>query len=70
MAVYFKNINVDEIVIGDEESGNNGGKYRKVSYKGGQLKGLQLGGGINDLLRCPYGIEPVAQNQPDKFCIK
>ena len=70
MATYFKNIDMNQILIGDEEQGNNGGKYRKVSYKGGQLKGIQLGSGVNDLIRCPFGIEPVAQNQPDKFCIK
>ena len=70
MAMYFQNINVDDVTIGPEEFGNNGGKYRKLSYKNGQLKDVQLGAGLKDLVRCPYGIEPVAQEQPDKYCIK
>lgn len=70
MATYFGNINTSQIVIGPEETGNNGGKYRKVSYNNNQVKDVQLGASVHDLVRCPFGIEPVAQNQPDKFCIK
>ena len=70
MARYFGEIDTDKIIIGDEEIGNNGGKYRKISYDGQQMKDIQLGASVNDLLRCPFGIEPVSQNAPDKFCFK
>ena len=70
MATFYKDIVFSDIKVGPEETGNNGGKYRKISYNGNQLKDVQLGKDVNDLLKCPYGVEPVAQDQPNKFCVK
>lgn len=70
MAICFSNVDVTNLVIGPNEKGNNGGQYRKVSYNGGQVKNIQLGESIHDTLRCAYGVEQVAQDQPNKFCIK
>ncbi len=70
MATYFGNIDLANLEIGPVETGNNGRKYKKISYNGNQLKDIQLGENIRDLLRCPFGVEPVAQDQPNKLCIK
>lgn len=70
MAVYFGKINVDDIVFGPTERGTNGNKYKRMSYNNAQLKDIQLGEDINDLLTCPYGVEPVSAQVKDKFCIK
>lgn len=70
MARYFGEIDTSKIFIGDVEFGNNGGRYKRISYDGQQIKDIQLGASVNDLLRCPFGIEPVAANAPDKFCFK
>ena len=70
MATHFTNIDVANLVIGQVETGNNGGKYMRVSYNGDQVKNIQLGESIHDTLRCPFGAEPVSQDQPNKFCIK
>lgn len=70
MATYFDNIDFSKLSIGPIETGNNGGKYMKVSYNGDQLKNVQLGVSVHDTLRCPFGSEPVSQDQPNKLCIK
>lgn len=70
MATYYEDLMADLLQVGPEERNNNGGKYRKVIYNGGQFRDVQLGSGIHDLLRCPFGVEAVARNIPDKLCIK
>ena len=70
MATHFEKIDVSKLTIGTIETGNNGGKYMKVSYDGDQLKNVQLGESVHDTLRCPFGSEPVSQDQPNKLCIK
>lgn len=70
MATHFSNINLSELVIGPIETGNNGGKYKTVSYKNAQVKDVQLGESVYDTLRCPFGVEAVAPDQPNKLCIK
>jgi len=70
MATHFTNIDLTKLNIGQIETGNNGGKYMRVSYNGDQLKNVQLGESVHDTLRCPFGSEPVSQDQPNKFCIK
>tara|TARA_B100000482_G_scaffold190996_1_gene175207 strand:+ start:1769 stop:2368 length:600 start_codon:yes stop_codon:yes gene_type:complete len=70
MATLFTNIDVNKLLIGAVETGNNGGKYMRISYNGDQLKNIQLGESVNHTLRCPFGSEPVSQDQPTKLCIK
>ena len=48
-----------------------GGKYATVGY--GDLKNqveFQLGQSPKDALRCPFGVEPVSENEPTKLQIK
>jgi len=70
MATNFANIDLQKLEIGPIETGNNGGKYKRVSYNGDQLKNVQLGASVHSTLRCPYGVEAVSQDQPNKLCIK
>ena len=70
MATYFGNIDLSHAIIGDIEVGNNGNKYRKISYEGRQLKDIQLCKSVHDPLKCAYGKEAVAVNEPSKLCIK
>lgn len=70
MAIYFGDIDASKIEIGATEAGNNGNKYKKVSYNNAQVKDVQLGENIHDLLRCPYGHESASMDTPNKFCIK
>jgi hypothetical protein len=70
MATYFANIDLSKIVIGATETGNNGNEYKQIAYNGQQLKNVQLGNGVLDLIRCPFGVEAVSAKQTDKFCVK
>ncbi len=70
MATHFAQIDLSNLVIGPTETGQNGNKYKQISYKGQQFKNIQLGASIFDLIRCPFGAEQVSQKQPDKFCVK
>jgi len=70
MAMYFGEIDLNKLQIGPDEHGQNGGRYRKISYNNGQLKDIQLGENVHDLLRCPFGVEAVSPDQQNKLCMK
>ncbi len=70
MATVFTKIEMNKIDVGPEETGNNGGKYRKLSYNNGQFKDIQLGESIQDTIRCPFGVESASQSDPTKLHIK
>ena len=72
---YFGDIDLSKIEIGPLECTHNGGKFQKISYpningQSGQFKDIQLGKDVHDIVRCPFGIESVSQEQTNKLCIK
>lgn len=70
MALNFESVDLSKIAIGPIETGNNGGKYMRFAFNGEQFKNIQLGASVQDTMRCKFGAEPVAVDQPTKLCIK
>ena len=71
-APNLKTFNADHLVFAAELKPNKaGGKYATVGY--GDPKNqveFQLGNSPKDALRCPWGVEPVSETEPDKLQIK